>query len=369
MALIPTTRHLQVVAAGTAYTFVRLRIGRGNRAVPADVSNGWNVTDLLTPFNPVRQKDNPPGGAVGNVSVVDWMDGTEGDAVDYAANEVGLDARLPDNSVYMAFYESKAAGWVFRKLAGSIVLRRFRLMATGAQLANATFNVSLIAPGAPDASEDDKGLIEIADNAEADADENNARDDRAVTPRKWWRMFTGPRIVARLAALAGNDRLDISAIKNVPTLPPGAMMQFAGAAAPAGWALCQGQAVSRTSATYRALFAAIGSTYGGGDGTTTFNLPDMRRRVPVGAGGMGTGTLGSARGSTGGEEDHLLSTGEMPAHSHSAPYATLASGPRRGAVAGQLLVSNFSLNTSSAGGGRGHNNIQPSLVLNYIIKL
>ena len=68
--------------------------------------------------------------------------------------------------------------------------------------------------------------------------------------------------------------------KAVPVMPVGCVIPFAGAAAPTGWLLCQGQAVSRT--TYAQLFSVIGTTYGSGDGSTTFNLPDMRGRVAVG---------------------------------------------------------------------------------------
>lgn len=68
-------------------------------------------------------------------------------------------------------------------------------------------------------------------------------------------------------------------------IPAGVMVPFAGGTAPTGWLLCSGQAVSRT--TYATLFAAIGTTWGAGDGSTTFNLPDLRDRVPVGKGDMG----------------------------------------------------------------------------------
>ena len=78
MALIPTPDYLAVVAAGTAQDFTKLATGEGNRAVPADVTAGWPVTALLTPFNPVREIANPPGGATGNTHAVDWQDGSRG---------------------------------------------------------------------------------------------------------------------------------------------------------------------------------------------------------------------------------------------------------------------------------------------------
>lgn len=67
--------------------------------------------------------------------------------------------------------------------------------------------------------------------------------------------------------------------------PSGVVLPFAGSTAPSGWLLCFGQAVSRT--TYASLFAAIGTAFGVGDGSTTFNLPDMRGRVPGGKDDMG----------------------------------------------------------------------------------
>ena len=93
---------------------------------------------------------------------------------------------------------------------------------------------------------------------------------------------------------------------------------YAGATAPAGWLLCWGQAISRT--VYSTLFTAIGTTYGVGDGSTTFLLPDMRGRVAAGKDNMGgtsadrllgqsQGMAGSTLGSTGGEEDMIIQTG------------------------------------------------------------
>lgn len=75
-------------------------------------------------------------------------------------------------------------------------------------------------------------------------------------------------------------------------IPSGTIWQFAAAAAPTGWLICDGTAVSRT--TYAALFAAISTTYGAGDGSTTFNVPDLRRRTPVGKGS--SDSLGNSDG-------------------------------------------------------------------------
>lgn len=83
-------------------------------------------------------------------------------------------------------------------------------------------------------------------------------------------------------------------------VPAGTIIDFAGTATPTGYLPCNGANVSRT--TYSKLFTAIGTTWGVGDGSTTFGVPDLRRRVGVGSGGTGTGTLGNAVGNTGGAE-------------------------------------------------------------------
>lgn len=112
-------------------------------------------------------------------------------------------------------------------------------------------------------------------------------------------------------------------------IPVGAVVDFASPFIPALWYLCFGQAVSRT--TFSALFTAIGTTYGAGDGSTTFNLPDYRGRVLAGLDSMGgvaagrigtvvtdSGTIvGTTLGSTGGSSTHVQATGELATHSHS----------------------------------------------------
>lgn len=98
----------------------------------------------------------------------------------------------------------------------------------------------------------------------------------------------------------------------------GAVDFTAAASAPTGWILANGAAVSRTA--YARLFAAIGTTYGAGDGTTTFNLPDLRGRVPLGVGTLAADTYALAN--TGGEARHVLTTAEVAAHTHSGPSHT-----------------------------------------------
>lgn len=158
------------------------------------------------------------------------------------------------------------------------------------------------------------------------------------------------------------------------SVPPGAMMQFAGSSAPSGWLLCAGQSLSAT--TYAALFAVIGYTYGGSGGS--FSLPDLRGRVPVGKDDMGgtaanrmtsggSGIAGATLGASGGSETHTLTTAQMPSHSHGMPYTS--SGTVQSSF-GSTTSGNAgsSIQTTSTGGGGAHNNTQPSIILNYIIK-
>ncbi len=156
------------------------------------------------------------------------------------------------------------------------------------------------------------------------------------------------------------------------TAPTGGIIQFAAAAAPTGWLLCQGQAVNRV--TFADLFAVVGTTYGIGDGATTFNLPDLRGNVPV---GLDSGdTDFDALGETGGAKTHVLAEAEMPAHSHGgmgenaglgSMYGTEASPGNIGSNGGRDF-DNVAWLTSSRGGNQPHNNVQPYFTLNFIIK-
>jgi microcystin-dependent protein len=95
--------------------------------------------------------------------------------------------------------------------------------------------------------------------------------------------------------------------------PTGAITMFAAASAPTGWLLCNGSLVSRS--TYSALFAIIGTSYGVGDGSTTFGLPNLKGKIPVGY--DSSQTEFDALGETGGAKTHTLTTGEIPSHNHT----------------------------------------------------
>jgi len=151
------------------------------------------------------------------------------------------------------------------------------------------------------------------------------------------------------------------------TNPPGSIMMYGGSSAPTGYLLCDGSAVSRT--TYADLFTAIGTTYGTGDGSTTFNVPNVKGKVPVGrdSGDTSFDTLGE----TGGAKTHTLTIAEMPSHGHKLyyQYSNRGNGNVRYTVAYSTIAdANTDSWIGSSGGGGSHNNLQPYIVLNYIIK-
>lgn len=161
----------------------------------------------------------------------------------------------------------------------------------------------------------------------------------------------------------------------VPTdnTPIGVVAAWGTGTPPTNWLILNGTNISRT--TYASLFALWGTTFGAGDGSTTFGIPNMQRRTIVGAGGTGTATLGNAIGNTGGAETHTLVIGEMPSHNHTplAPFtgfwANNPGGPLTipgGAAFNAQAAANPT--TANTGGGGAHNNMQPSLVMNFIVK-
>ena len=162
-----------------------------------------------------------------------------------------------------------------------------------------------------------------------------------------------------------NGSLGVSEAIQAAIVPTGCVIPFAGNSAPTPyWLICDGSAVSRTA--YASLFAVINTIFGSGDGSTTFNLPDMRGRTPIGA-GQSVGLSNRILAQQLGEEIHQLTVPEMPAHSHTVNLNDGAS-PGNNNIAEQQENGGPTTNTSFVGGNIGHNNMQPSLVLNYIIK-
>lgn len=179
--------------------------------------------------------------------------------------------------------------------------------------------------------------------------------------------------IAAAAAIAGSKVLAV---------PSGLLAPYVGSSAPTGWLLCDGTAVSRT--TYAALFAIIGTAYGVGDGSTTFNLPDLRGRVPVGKGTHAdVDTLGESDGVSEASRTPktTLSTGQMPSHSHSMTAASrvipstptpmgvinvAAGGAGYAPLVPSGLLYSDGPNTATSGGGSSHNH--GFQVANYIVK-
>jgi len=196
-------------------------------------------------------------------------------------------------------------------------------------------------------------------------------------------------------------------VKNIveqitPGFPVGAVIPYSSSTAPTGWFIADGSAVSRT--TYLDLFDLIGTQYGGGDGSTTFNLPNLKGRVPV---GYNTGDSDfNVMGETGGAKTHSLTGAENGSHSHTTPshshsfsgsqshshsytyarlegmggiWAVASSGSNMGnqsigsttdstTVTISGTTGGSAPTTNGSGSGTPHNNLQPYIALPYIIK-
>ena len=166
------------------------------------------------------------------------------------------------------------------------------------------------------------------------------------------------------------DKIDATSITGVVQL-------FAGSTAPSGWLICNGQAVSRI--TYAALYAVIGTTYGAGDGSTTFNVPNLVNKTVRGSNSLGK---------TGGSDTVTLTTAQIPAHTHTGTTNTtgahthyayigvqsgswgMANGSSHPYTGNTSSAGNHShtFTTSSVGSGSAVTITNPYVMLHYIIK-
>lgn len=206
----------------------------------------------------------------------------------------------------------------------------------------------------------DATLIDTADSRLSDSRTCDNTFDNAATART-------------------NLGLGTAAIESAASLSPtGGVQAYAGSSSPTGWLICDGSAVSRT--TYSDLFSVVSTTYGVGDGSTTFNLPDISGRVIAGKESTaslltsaGSGVDGATLGSTGGSQTHQLDENEMPIHDHdtSDRYDTTSRNMADTGSGVSVRLNNITTlarTVTSAGGDLAHQNTQPTIVLNYIIK-
>lgn len=151
------------------------------------------------------------------------------------------------------------------------------------------------------------------------------------------------------------------------TLPIGAIIPFGGTEAPTGWLICDGSMLNRE--TYKELFAAIGTNFGT-DGPGNFYIPDLRGKVAV---GQDTTDSDFGMGLTGGEKTHTLTVNEMPSHNHLRDIENIivdsgSGGAWSPSLKGTGNMTGENNSTRNTGGGQPHNNLQPYIVTNYIIK-
>lgn len=244
---------------------------------------------------------------------------------------------------------------------------------TSAKIASSAVATAKIATSAVTAiklATDAVTTVKIADNAVVTA----KIPDSAVTTAK---INDAAVTTGKLADGAVTSAKAAISLKS--QVPVGAIMFYGGGSTPNGWLICDGAAVSRT--TYSSLFSAIGTAFGSGNGSTTFNLPDGRGRAFVGVdsqGGEGaasrltgshTGGLNaSGIGSAGGEQSHQLTNAEMPRHRHTT---TLPRGDANfnGGGGNTLWSTSNTKNWDSnyQGNDDPHNNVQPSLAATSII--
>lgn len=167
-------------------------------------------------------------------------------------------------------------------------------------------------------------------------------------------------------------KLDSAAVSVL--MPTATVLPYAGSTAPTGYLVCAGQSVS--TSTYADLHGVIGYTYGGSG--ASFNLPDLRGRVIAGKDNMGGTTAsrltnqsggleGDNLGATGGHETHQLTEAELPSHDHNINLKRSDQGGSNGS-SNILITGGLNYPTELAGSDQAHNNVQPTIILNYIIK-
>jgi len=227
------------------------------------------------------------------------------------------------------------------------------------------------------------GVIDEA-NLKLDAGPNDGfslvADSTKSGGMKWADIAVGDLTISRALVSSSSGKVEVSditsdeinylndttsniqsQINSISSVITGAILIYPIATAPTGYLLCDGSAVSRT--TYSDLYSIIGTTYGPGNGSTTFNVPNLKGRIPAGI--DSSQAEFDSLGETGGSKTHTLITSEIPAHTHS-----IASNIDTGtAISAGALRGGSGKQSGSAGGDGSHNNLQPYIVLNYVIKI
>jgi microcystin-dependent protein len=185
--------------------------------------------------------------------------------------------------------------------------------------------------------------------------------------------------------LTSNGAGALPSFQTLVAFTSGMLMPYAGSSAPSGWLLCYGQAISRT--TYADLFTAIGTTYGSGDGSTTFNIPDFRGRAAFGKDDMGgsaasrlttagSGVDGSTLGTGGGSQLTQQHTHTVTDPGHNHTYNTKSSTAIQSGSTVECWIGDYTATTGTATtgitnanyGSGSSQNVPPALVINYMIK-
>jgi microcystin-dependent protein len=372
--LLSSNNLSDVANAGTARTNLGLAIGTNVQAYDADLTT-WagltpsaNAQSLVTAANYAAMRallDLEAGTDFYAMAAADTafispseidtsaeLRGILGDEVGTGAAMFGLVSTMADDL-------GCTASQIVRRNAGDTLFECATVGGTGDMVA--ANNLSDVANAATAF-----GNIKQAATASATGVVELATDAEAITGTDTTRAVTPANVAAVVATIQG--------------VPSGVVLPYGGTSLPSGWEWAYGQAVSRS--TCSGAFSAMSTTYGAGDGSTTFNLPDLRGRVAAGQDDMGgtsanrltdavtEGLNGDTLGDTGGEETHTLTIAQMPSHTHNSQFHATTGGGNGYLEANnnQSSTAGTTSPTTSTGGDGAHNVVQPTIILNYIVK-
>lgn len=375
-----TATTIGVAAAPLSVTSGRALIGEGNKKEWINFTgvSGTNLTGVTRGLD--KDASSTTDNASGDQPALNHVSGTR---IRIVATHLDIVHKTGDNTISGTNTYSSTTKAV-QIIQNVTTTQRDSLtgVANGTQIYNTTLGQMQWREGGAwvtnasggsvsNATESSAGVVELATVAEQGAATESGSAGPLVPQNKnLVKTSSGAGDENKIAILDSSGTLAEGFIPTLTntrnTIPSGVLTMWCTGTPPTDWLLCDASAVSRT--TYAALFAVIGTTYGVGDGSTTFNLPDFRGRAGIGAGtGDASDATAHALADKEGTETHTLVTGEMPAHTHTVT-TTSNSGTSTPDVAGGTPANTNSISTSSAGSGNAHNNLQPSLTVNFIIK-